>query len=192
MIFKTRYFSNTERRLLLKIARDTLEYYLLMQKILAMDENNLPEGFLEPFGTFVSLHKGISLRGCVGNFECKGPLYKLIQEMTIASAFHDKRFKKIKYSELRKLNIEISVLGPLIKAESPEDIILGTHGIYIRKGEVSGTFLPQVAVKTGWSKEEYLGHCAKDKAGLGWDGWKDADLYLYTAEVFNEKECFTI
>jgi uncharacterized protein (TIGR00296 family) len=125
----------------------------------------------------------------VGRFECDDPLYKLIQELTLASALNDNRFKEVKYKELRELNIEISVLGPLIKAESPVDIILGIHGIYIKRGEKSGTFLPQVADKTGWSKEEFLGHCARDKAGIGWYGWKDADIYLYTDEVFNEKEC---
>jgi len=49
------------------------------------------------------------------------------------------------------------------------------------QGYFSGTFLPQVATETGWNKEEFLGHCARDKAGLGWDGWKDADIYIYEA-----------
>ena len=51
----------------------------------------------------------------------------------------------------------------------------------------SGTFLPQVADETGWTREEFLGHCARDKAGIGWNGWKDADLYVYQAEVFDEQ-----
>jgi hypothetical protein len=29
-----------------------------------------------------------------------------------------------------------------------------------------------------------VGHCAQDKAGIGWDGWKDAELYVYEAIVF--------
>jgi putative phosphoesterase len=62
-----------------------------------------------------------------------------------------------------------------------------THGIYIRKGSRSGTFLPQVAQETGWTKEEFLGHCSQDKAGIGWNGWKDAELYVYEALVFGEK-----
>jgi len=54
------------------------------------------------------------------------------------------------------------------------------------KGGKSGTFLPQVAQSTGWDKEEFLGHCAMDKAGLGYEGWKEADLYVYEAIVFGE------
>jgi AMMECR1 domain-containing protein len=42
--------------------------------------------------------------------------------------------------------------------------------------------------ETNWTKEEFLGHCARDKAGIGWDGWKDAELYTYRAIVFSEKE----
>jgi hypothetical protein len=71
---------------------------------------------------------------------------------------------------------------------SPDEIILGKHGIYITKGNQSGTFLPQVAKETGWNKEDFLGHCSRDKAGLGWNGWKDADVYIYEAAVFSEED----
>lgn len=69
-------------------------------------------------------------------------------------------------------------------------IRLGTDGIYIKKGSRAGTFLPQVATDTGWSLEDFLSHCARDKAGIGWDGWKDRDseIFIYQAIVFGEKE----
>jgi AMMECR1 domain-containing protein len=72
------------------------------------------------------------------------------------------------------------------KINSIAEFELGRHGIYIRQGRHSGTFLPQVAHDTGWSTEEFLGHCARDKAGIGWEGWKDAELYVYEALVFAE------
>jgi len=56
------------------------------------------------------------------------------------------------------------------------------------KGLSSGVFLPQVAEETGWDLENFLGHCARDKAGIGWDGWKQATIYTFTATVFGEKE----
>jgi len=65
---------------------------------------------------------------------------------------------------------------------------MGRHGNYIRKGEHRGTFLPQVATDTKWTKEEFLGHCARDKVRIGWEGWKDADIYIYEAIVFSESE----
>ena len=65
-----------------------------------------------------------------------------------------------------------------------QEFLLHRHGIYIRKGYRSGTFLPQVADEVDWTKEEFVGHCSQDKAGLGWDGWRDAELYVYEAIVF--------
>jgi AMMECR1 domain-containing protein len=73
------------------------------------------------------------------------------------------------------------------KINSIDEIVMGKHGIYIKKGHLSGTFLPQVATETGWSKEDFLGHCSRDKAGLGWNGWKDAEIYIYEAVVFSEE-----
>jgi hypothetical protein len=76
------------------------------------------------------------------------------------------------------------------KISDVNTIRLGIDGIYIKKGSRSGTFLPQVASETRWNLEEFLGHCARDKAGIGWDGWKDkdAEIYVYQAFVFGEKE----
>ena len=88
------------------------------------------------------------------------------------------------------IEIEISVLTPLHRINSINEFKLGRDGIYIKKGNRSGTFLPQVAEGTGWNVEEFMGHCARDKAFIGWDGWKDKDteLYTYQALVFKEAE----
>lgn len=34
---------------------------------------------------------------------------------------------------------------------------------------------------------EFPGHCAGDKALIGWDETKDSDIYIYKALVFAEK-----
>lgn len=108
--------------------------------------------------------------------------------MTIAAASHDPRFMPVDSTELNQIEIEISVLSPLKKINDISEIELGKHGILIDKNYHRGVFLPQVATETGWSKEEFLGHCSSDKAGLGWNGWKTADIYIFTATVFSEKE----
>jgi hypothetical protein len=107
--------------------------------------------------------------------------------MTAAAALSDSRFLPVTPDEVDEITIEISVLTPLRKIKDISEIIPGKHGIVVQKGGRSGTFLPQVAQKTGWGVEELLGYCARDKAGLGWDGWKDADIYVYEALVFGEK-----
>jgi hypothetical protein len=134
-------------------------------------------------GVFVSIYINGKLRGCIGGFAQEKTLNELIQKMSV-SASCDRRFKRVKKNELENMELEISVLSPLKKINSEKEIILGKHGIYIRKGLSSGTFLPQVAIKTGWTVDEFLGHCSKDKAGLGWDGWKTAELFTYEAVIF--------
>jgi len=134
-------------------------------------------------GAFVSVYVNGKLRGCIGGFARKKTLNNLVQDMAI-SASCDRRFDPIKPDELKKMELEISVLSPLKKIGCANEIELGKHGVYIKKGQSSGTFLPQVATKTGWNLEEFLGHCSRDKAGLGWDGWKTADLFTYEAIIF--------
>ena len=135
-------------------------------------------------GAFVSLHKFGRLRGCIGHFGEDYPLHEIVAKMAYAAAFEDPRFMPVTNDELADIDIEISVLTPMRRIRSIDEFQLHRHGIYIKKGFRSGTFLPQVADEVNWTKEEFLGHCAQDKAGIGWDGWRDAELYVYEAIVF--------
>lgn len=173
---------------LLKIARETISAYLINKGLPEISEEKLTANLLVPTGAFVTLKENGQLRGCIGSFNAQQSLYKVVQSMAIASATEDYRFSKVSSNEVPKLEIEISVLTPLKKVNSINEIVLGKHGIYIKKSGRSGTFLPQVATGTGWSLEEFLGHCAQDKAFIGWNGWKDAEIFTYEAIVFEEKE----
>jgi len=135
-------------------------------------------------GAFVSLHKHGRLRGCIGHFGEDYPLHEIVAEMARAAAFEDPRFMPVTRDELDDLDIEISVLTPMRRIQSLDEFELHRHGIYIKKGYRCGTFLPQVADEVNWTKEEFVGHCSQDKAGLGWDGWRNAELYVYEAIVF--------
>lgn len=177
-----------EKSTLLKIARITIEEYLKSGKIPAVFETELTDHLKEKAGAFVTLRKKGALRGCIGSFSPDKPLYQVIQSMAIAAATNDYRFERVTSEEVKKLHIEISVLTPMQKINTIDEIQLGKHGIYIKKGTHAGTFLPQVATDTGWSKEEFLGHCARDKAFIGWDGWCDAEIYIYEALVFEEED----
>lgn len=178
---------DTEKKELLRIARNTLESYIRDGEIPRVNHEQLPESLKQQAGAFVSLYTGDRLRGCIGNFISSRPLYSVVQEMTVASATRDHRFVPVEAPELEYIDIEISVLSPLRKIRSIDDFQLGKHGIYMTLNGKSGTFLPQVASETGWTTESFLGHCARDKAGIGWDGWKEADLFVYEAVVFREE-----
>jgi len=187
---KSMALTDSEKKELLKIARSTIDTYLKENRIPEVDEKSLPAELKSKAGAFVTLKKAGELRGCIGHFEADNPLYSIVQQMAIASSTHDYRFNKVTLPEMKQIDIEISVLTPMQRISDVNKIRLGTDGIYIKKGSRSGTFLPQVATDTGWSLEEFLGHCARDKAGIGWDGWKDKDteIYVYQAFVFGEKE----
>jgi AmmeMemoRadiSam system protein A len=136
-------------------------------------------------GAFVTLQKQGQLRGCIGYIEGHGPLHHTIQEMAEAAAFRDPRFSPVKEKELSELDIEISVLTPLQRIKDVNEIQVGTHGIYIKKGWYSGLLLPQVATEYGWDRQTFLEHTCQ-KAGLPSTAWKekDTEIYIFSADIF--------
>jgi MEMO1 family protein len=179
--------TEADKKELLGLARKTIEQYLAKQTVYKPDSSKFSPALTEKCGCFVTLRANGELRGCIGRFTTDGPLYKLVQEMAMASATQDHRFDAVKLAELSKIKIEISVLSPMRKVNSADEIILGKHGIYMKKGYNHGTFLPKVATEQAWTKEQFLGYCAREKAGIGWDGWKTAELYIYEAFDFEEE-----
>ena len=88
-------------------------------------------------------------------------------------------------AELSNLDVEVSVLSPLVKCEDPETIEVGRHGLVLVKGKRSGVLLPQVAPENGWDRLTFL-HQIAVKAGLPAEAWRDSasNLYTFEAEVF--------
>ena len=180
------HFSDDEKRGMIAAARSAIYSALRMD----YDGDITPVGILKEkgYGVFVTLHLNGRLRGCIGRFTSSDSLYETIQDMARSAAFSDPRFPSLSRSEAPRIDIEVSVLSPLKRISSVDEFKLGRDGIYMIKGSRHGTFLPQVATETGWSTEEFLGHCAQDKAGIGYYGWKDAELYTYQTEIVNESE----
>lgn len=179
-------FSQEEKAAMIATARSAI--YSALH--LPYDGDARPVGILKEsgYGVFVTLHLNGRLRGCIGRFTSDDTLAETIRDMAQSAAFDDPRFPSLSRNEAPQIDIEVSVLSPLKKIDSIDEFKLGRDGIYIIKGRHHGTFLPQVAEETGWDTEQFLGHCARDKAGIGWDGWKDADLYTYQTEVVKESE----
>ncbi len=181
------------RRKLLVLARSVVESAVKQEPLSAVKFDDA--ALQEHRGAFVTIKNQGRLRGCIGNFVAREPLFRVVQRMAMAAATQDARFfgNQITVEELKDVDIEISVLSPLVPVADPMKIELGKHGIYIinEKKGAAGCFLPQVASETGWSAAEFLSHCARDKAGLPADAWKndpDTTVLVFTAEVFGEKE----
>ncbi|MGR3176750.1 MAG: AmmeMemoRadiSam system protein A [Candidatus Anammoxibacter sp.] len=181
---------DNSKKELLGIARKSVENVVNKQPSCEFRTDN--PVLQEKLGVFVTLKNSGRLRGCLGHFTSDIPLYKLVAKTAASSATEDPRFSSdpIIHSEIKDLDIEISVLSSLEKMDNPLDIELGVHGIYIKKGSYTGCFLPQVAVETGWSKKEFLSQCCREKAGLPLGAWKekDVDVFVFTADIFNEKD----
>jgi len=177
-----------QKKQLLTLARRSIETYLSTGKKLEVSESD--QLLQTEMGAFVTLSEHGQLRGCIGNMVGRQPLYLTIRDMAVEASTGDPRFAQVKLPELKDISIEISVLSPLERVDSPDKIVMGTHGVMVRQGFRSGVFLPQVAQETGWSKEEFLSTLCTQKAGLPADAWKDksTELYVYTAEVFSEKD----
>ena len=180
--------NNQQRKKLLEIARASINAYLQTGKKMELSETD--PVLKQEMGAFVTLNKHGELRGCIGNLTASQPLYLTVRDMALEAAVHDPRFSALTLSELKNIDIEISVLSPLKRVDSAERIELGKHGVLVRKGYQSGVFLPQVAIETGWSKEEFLNNLCAQKAGLAPDAWKDksTEIYIFEAEVFSENK----
>jgi len=180
-------FSEEEKKILLRLARDTITDRLEKRESLEFTDKR--KNLLQRSGAFVTLHsENGNLRGCIGKMFSEEPLYETIIAMAEEAAFDDPRFVPVTLVELKDINIEISVLSPLRKITNVSEIKLGIHGVLVRKGSFSGVFLPQVAAETGWNLEEFMNNLCSGKAGLPEDSWKhkSMDIFVFTVEIMSE------
>lgn len=176
-----------EKQTLITIARQAISSRVEKSTPPQPDNSKLTPLLRQKTGAFVTLYSEGKLRGCMGQFTSDEPLWKVVTDMAVSAAFNDHRFLPVGEKEYKSISIEISVLSPLEKITNIEEITPGKHGVYIRKGSSSGTFLPQVAQDKGWTREELLGYIARDKAQLGWNGWLDAEIFIYETLLFGEQ-----
>ncbi len=140
-------------------------------------------------GGFVTLDKNGRLRGCIGYVQAVKPLAETVAEMSLQAALHDPRFAAVTSDEVGDLEIEISVLSPLVSVVDIAEIEVGRDGLVVRAGGASGLLLPQVASERDWDRETFLDQTCI-KAGLPAGSWRSEGVTIlkFTAEVFNEKE----
>ncbi|MCK9280688.1 MAG: AmmeMemoRadiSam system protein A [Melioribacteraceae bacterium] len=184
-------FSIEEKKLLLSIARESIESQLLGTKFHFTDFSSIPNFSLKA-GAFVTLTIKNQLRGCIGFIVSDQELYKTVHEVAIEAAFEDPRFPSLSSDELKDVRLEISVLSPPFPMKSYDEIELGVHGLILNEKGKRGLLLPQVPIEHEMNKEEYLDAICQ-KAGLPKNSWRNKQLNidLFTAEVFSENELFS-
>jgi AmmeMemoRadiSam system protein B/AmmeMemoRadiSam system protein A len=170
---------------LLKLARRSIEQFLTSETLPL--PRNLTPLMNSKRGAFVTLTKQGELRGCVGSMLDNSSLYDVVGKMALQAAFNDNRFHPLEYNELSQVDIEISVLTPLVKIKNTSEIVLGRDGVVIKKGGKQAVFLPQVAKEQGWTKEQFLTQLCY-KAGLDAFDLDTSTLFTFRADVFSEKD----
>jgi len=175
-------------KFLIRTAREAITSKFDKNKLIT-NKHEIPEELNFKSGCFVTLHKNGKLRGCIGNFREDKNIVENVAEMSAQSAFNDMRFSPLTENELSLIDIEISVLSPMVPVSSFDEIKIGRDGLYISKGIFSGVLLPQVASEYGWNVEDFLKNMCR-KAGLPVDAYKDSDtkVYRFEAFVFSEKD----
>lgn len=157
----------------LRIQKDWIESLKLNYPV----ENN------DPAGVFVTLKLSDQLRGCVGNVFPEKPFMDTLAQVTLQSAFADPRFPPMTPAECTAIKLEISVLSPLKKIQNPDEIIPHQHGVYLKRDDRSGVFLPQVWEQLP-DRDQFLSELCAMKAGLPPDAFyePETELYVFTVE----------
>jgi hypothetical protein len=174
------------RNILLCIARQAIEAHLDFREMVFPQV--MPETLTQNLGAFVTLHEHGDLRGCIGTFQAREPLYRTVAAMAQEAAFSDFRFRPVSKEELSTIDIEISVLTPMNRICDPESVMVGSDGLYIKRGRCAGVLLPQVPLEQGWDRATFLDHTCL-KAGLPPGSWRDTntELYVFQADIFSER-----
>ncbi len=174
--------SRDQKRELVRIARKAVEQAVVSRTMLEYKADD-PE-FLVPKGAFVTLTKHGVLRGCIGFIEPVYPLAQAVAQTAAYAALEDRRFDPVTEAELKDLEIEVSVLTPLVRCADVGRIQVGRHGLVVSRGGQKGLLLPQVAVEQGWTRDQFVEEACL-KAGLPRDAWKKgAEVYTFEAIVF--------
>lgn len=177
--------SEKNQKELLSIARKSIEGYLKTGR--QPDFSVTDKELLAPGAVFVTLTESRRLRGCIGTTVAQLPLYQAVSQLAVAAAVEDTRFNPVDAKELKDIHIEISVLSPLTKVASADEIKPNYHGVVVKRGFRSGLFLPQVWEQLP-SKDEFMNELCWQKAGLEPGAWKDPGTELYTFTVFAFEE----
>ncbi len=130
-----------ERALALTLVRNAVETF-----VRTGDSPEIPSGnslTLRQAAAFVTITIKNTLRGCIGLLK-PGPLDRILVHCAIAAASEDGRFQPVTSTELPDIRYEISVLSPLRRAESPEEVEVGRHGILLRARGAQGLLLPRL------------------------------------------------
>lgn len=179
--------SKTAAAVLFDIARDAIRHAVNHQSYTPAPREE--KSLNERSGCFVTIKHHQQLRGCIGNFQSRKPLYQEVAEMAMATATQDPRFAPLSATEFDEIELEITILSPLERISDPAEITIGVHGIYLENGFHRGVLLPQVATDYNWDVLTFLKQTCV-KAGLSEDQWQSpqTEIYRFCGQILSESD----
>ena len=150
-----------------RLARKSVEYYVLNQKHLKISDDLSDELLKRKAGAFVSIHKFGRLRGCIGTImPVRENLALEIIENAISACSRDPRFDPIASDELKDLEITVDVLGEIEDIESKDQLDTKRYGVIVSCGNRRGLLLPD---HEGVDSIDEQIDIARQKGGIGPD-----------------------
>jgi len=166
-------------RVALAVATESRPATLLVAAVNAAGRTHLGE---VRAAVFVTLFEKGELRGCMGTLGPLRPVPEAVADAALLAARDDPRFWPLCAAELAAIQLEISVLGPLVETSDPLRLRLGVDGVVVEADGRRALLLPQVAPEQGWdARQLWQGLC--HKAGLAEDAWRSPGARLSIFQV---------
>jgi AmmeMemoRadiSam system protein A len=132
-----------------------------------------------PAAAFVTLLEAGELRGCMGTLDPDGEAWRAVVDTAGWAARRDPRFPPLRAHELAGLEVDVSILGPMMPLDDPGLFRPGIDGIVISRDGRRGLLLPEVADAVGDGPTDML-DAVCHKAGLPRGAWRDPATRLWT------------
>lgn len=150
-------------RLALQIAREAVSHHL-GESVTILPPADVPSALEDRAGVFVTIRKGVFLRGCIGTLT---PTQRTVAHEIIANAIAaattDPRFSPAQSEELPRLNFAVDIVRALEPVSDPSHLNPLIYGVVVEADPLKGVLLPGVeGVKTAEQQIEI----ARAKAGI--------------------------
>lgn len=166
--------TDREKIFLLQIVRESIRMWLSahsfrhepdIQNIISIDRPVV----LENFGAYITLYKDDKKIASKGKLSSNYPLYLVVRDLSLDCITNP---PQIGFNELNDIKIVISVITPLKKIISIEEIIFGENGVYV-KNDKNEIFLPnEIPTKEEITTQLEIG----------------SEIFVFDTISFNEKQ----
>lgn len=125
----------------MKLARQTLETYILENRIIEPSSDLEEELLRRKAGVFVTLKKNGQLRGCIGTIvPTEDNIAGEIIQNAISAGIYDPRFHAVTKEELAELVYSVDVLGQAEPVNSTDELDPYRYGVIVSYGRKKGCF----------------------------------------------------